>query len=267
MATKTGFNISKNIASVKIAYHTPALPPPFSYAYTITVKYVQKGLDFDFVLTYVDRDEIEEEEIFAEGFTLEDDYQSEGTLPTAWAGALEEQIRKTSWVNDKKDAPLAIKIVDKDNRVFEGAPADMASWEYFLQELMQGVFEVGKKELPLEVQYREVVNKADDLAIKLQVSFAERTSHVTYTKGAEQSRKKPLPWKDLKKFLKSIFTPDYFTEMARPQLPSKKGRYINPGDGKWYEFGKAVQSPSKKVDSLLLLENQFKQAVSELQNN
>lgn len=260
MAAKTNLGTLENIASVRITYYTPELPPPFSYTYSVAIKYTKKGLDFDFELTYTDREELEEEEIFAEGFTLEDDYKSKGTLPETWSNALKTQIQKTSWVNNKKKSSLDIAIVDKEDKVFEGSPGDIASWEYFLQELMQGIFEVGKRELPLEMQYKEVSNKTVDLTITLQASFAERTAHITYNNENEPAQKRPLPWKELKQLLKPVFIPDYLPEKATEEVPLKKGKYINPGDGKWYEFGKAILNLSAKMDHLSILENQLKQA-------
>lgn len=249
-----------NLDHISIDYHTPDLPPPYCYAYALEAKFTPSGLEFTFKLTYTDRDELDEDEIFEEGFTLNDDHEGKGTLPKAWTETLKVLIRRTTWTNNKKHLALRVKIEDIENNVFEGSPADIASWEYLLQELQQGIYETNKREYPLDFRYREV-EKTGELAIALHASFSQREAYITYTRDGSPEKKQPLPWKDLKKLLKAIYTPDYLPENAQDGFPTKRGKYINPGDGQWYMFGKAVLNPSAKVDSLTLLEKQLKQGL------
>lgn len=247
-----------NLSQISFAYHTPDLPPPYCFAYALEMKFVPSGLEFSFKLTYTDRDELDEDEIFEEGFTLNDDYEGKGILPAAWSETLIALLRKTSWTNDKKHQSLHVKVEDADKNTFEGSPADMDSWEYLLQELMQGIYEVNQMELPLDFRYLEI-EKAEEIEIVLHASFAEREAHITTAKNGSPETKRPIPWKELKKLLKAVSIPDYLPANAKEGVPTKRGKYINPGDGKWYMFGKAALNPSAKVDSLGILEKQLKQ--------
>lgn len=249
-----------SLSHISIAFHTPDLPPPYSYAYSLEVKFVPSGLTFSFQLTYTDRDELDEDEIFEEGFTLNDDYEGKGTLPAAWSQAVVDLLHKTSWTSNKKHQTLLIKAEDTDKNTFEGTPADVDSWEYLLQELMQGIYEVNQKELPLDFRYLEI-EKTGELEIGLHASFASREAHIALVKNESLEKKRPVPWKELKKLLKAISTPDYLPANARDTVPTKRGKYVNLGDGKWYMFGKSALNPSPKVDSLAILEKHLKQGL------
>jgi|SRR5690606_5643761 hypothetical protein len=248
------------LSTLDIAYHTPDVPPPYSYAYDLELNFAPTGLEFSFKLTYTDRDELDEDEIFEEGFTLNDDYDGKGTLPKAWSETMVAQLHKTSWTRNKKHQSIQIKAEDIDQNTFEGSPADIESWEYLLQEVMQGIYEVNQRELPLDFRYKEI-EKAGELEIALYASFAKREAHITFIKKDAPEEKRPIQWKELKKLLKVISAPDYLPANARDTAPSKRGKYINPGDGKWYMFGKAALNPSAKVDSLAILEQQLKQGL------
>lgn len=249
-----------SLSHISIAFHTPDLPPPYAYAYSLEVKFIPSGLDFSFQLNYTGRDELDEDEIYEEGFTLNDDYEGKGTLSAAWSRAIVELLHKTSWTNNKKRQTLHIKAEDTNKNTFEGAPSDMDSWEYLLQELMQAIYEVNQRELPLDFRYREI-EKTGELEIALHASFASREAHITVVKNGSPEKKRPVPWKELKKLLKAISTPDYLPDNARDTAPTKRGKYVSLGDGKWYMFGKTALNPSPKVDSLAILEKHLKQGL------
>ena len=249
-----------NLSHISISFHTPDLPPPYCYAYALEAKFTPSGLDFSFNLTYTDRDELDEDEIFEEGFTLDDDYEGKGALPQAWSETLVSLLHKTYWTSNKRRQSLHVKAEDTHNNTFESSPADIESWEYLLQELMQGIYEVNQRELPLDFRYLEI-EKAAKLEIALHASFATREAQITISKSGAPEKQQPLPWKELKRLLKAIYTPDYLPHIAKTGTPTKRGKYINPGDGKWYMFGKAALNPSAKIDSLAVIEQQLKQGL------
>lgn len=51
-------------------YQTIQLPPPYSFDYQLIISPKADGLEVDFKLHYTDRDELSEEEILDEGFTM-----------------------------------------------------------------------------------------------------------------------------------------------------------------------------------------------------
>lgn len=240
---------SATISSAEISYFTPDLPPPYGYNYLLTAAIEKEGLKVKFRLEYIDREELEEEEILAEGFTLDDDFSFEGSLPDVWKNELLAQLAKTSFLKGNPEQyPIHLKLNAPDE-TYEGYPSDYDHWEYFLQELVQGIFEAGMKERPLELTFRSIDHKKQQEVITLKVSFLSRTA----VKSMERSGKKvesTIAFKDLKKVLKAVYMPDYIQETAHKKLPEKPGKYINPGDGLWYEFGKSLLNPDPAFDSL-----------------
>lgn len=249
------------ITFLQISYFTPDLPPPFTYQYVLSAQFNEDELLVDFKMEYVGREELEEDEIIAEGFTLNDDFIYKGVLPSIWKQELINQLDKTTYFKDiPSDYPIHVKIDGLgESQPFEGYPADLKNWEYFLQELVQGIFESGKRELPLEVAFKEIRSNVLEEDAVVNVSFSERTARIAKTAKGRERREIIIPWKSLKRILKAIYMPDYFPENALTKIPTKDGKYINPGDGLWYQFGKALKNPDPKFDSLGKLELALKE--------
>ncbi len=237
------------ISSVEISYFTPDLPPPYAYNYLLTAAIDKEGLKVKFRLEYIDREELEEEEILAEGFTLDDDFSFEGNLPVVWKNELLTQLDKTSFLKGNPEQyPIHLKLKTA-GETYEGYPSDYNNWEYFLQELVQGIFEAGMKERPLELYFRSIDHKRQQEAITLKASFLSRTA-VRSTENSGKTTDSTISFKELKKILKAVYMPDYIQEKAQTKSPEKPGKYINPGDGLWYEFGKSLLNPDPAFDSL-----------------
>jgi hypothetical protein len=253
--------VHQHIKVVEINGQTLIAPPPFSHQYHLLIDLSADSPEVTFELSYTGRESLSEEEILEEGFTLEDDFGWQGTLPRAWKFALIEQLRKTKSLFDKAKPHaqqlLGLHLSYETGEKAEGIPANSESWEYFTQELIQAVFEMGQKERPLEVIYLEVGRKNRSYSIRLQPSFGYRKVKVEQEEDGHKS-KKEHEWKALKPLLEAVYLPDYDVEQARQSLPRKAGKYLMPGDGLWYELGKAVTSPGKKYDAVAALEQAIK---------
>ena len=255
------------VTSLEISFITPDAPPPYSYGYRLLANVKEDGIDIDFVLTYTDRDQVDEEEVLAEGFTLNDDFSFKGSLPASWKGNLLSRLKHTSWTTGGQEKYfLYFKLFGQEmKKPIEGYPSDFETWDYFLQEMVQGIFEAGKKERPLEVVYKEITKDRGTQTIVLFGSFLRREATLTMVgENHQESAKAELPWKSLRKTLKAIYLPDYDLDLAQPQEPKKPGKYLNPGDGLWYELGKAITNPNKDINSLGILESEFKQWLKDL---
>lgn len=255
------------VTSLEVNFITPDAPPPYSYGYRLTANIKEDGIDIDFVLSYTDRDEVDEEEILAEGFTLNDDFSFKGVLPASWKASLLSRLEHASWITgSQENSFLFFRIVSQETKKpLEGYPSDFETWEYFLQEMVQAIFEAGKKERPLEVVYKDITKDRGTQTIFLSGSFLQREAKLTVAaENGQESRTVELPWKNLRKMLKAIYLPDYDPDLAQAQEPKKAGRYLNPGDGLWYELGKAITNPNKEIDSLGILESEFSRWVSNI---
>lgn len=259
---------AEDISNVEISYFTPDLPPPYCYNYFLSATVEKQGLKVEFKLQYIDREDIEEEEILAEGFTMSDDFSFNGDLPAVWKRELITQLERTKFLKGTpRDHPIHLIFKNSGlNETHEGYPSDLNSWEYFLQELVQAVFEAGKKERPLEIRYKAIDTQKKAEEIVLNVSFLSRTA----SKSFEVNGKKEtttIAFKELKKIFKAVYMPDYLPEKADQRQPVKPGRYLNPGDGLWYEFGKALLNPDPEFDSLKKAERLLKGEDGGSQNN
>ena len=218
-----------------ISFDTGPVPPPFCHRYAISISKTEEGWNVSLDLEYYDRDEITEEEIFDEGFSLDDDFQWQGALPELWAEELKNKLSGTNWTKkiiQDDGSSLSVKISEsgKSELLY---PADRRVWEIFSQEIIQAIFELGKKEMPLQIEYLSVGDKKQMEGLSLNYSFAERQVGVFTT----SNKKRIIDWKEGQKLMQHIYFFDFLPENANDKVPNVSGDYINPGDGLWYALG------------------------------
>lgn len=226
---------------IDIRYQTLSLPPPYSYVYTLHLEPTPDALRVHLDWQYTDRDELTEEEIGEEGFTPDDDFRWQGTLPPVWVPVVLAQAEQTSLVTDPPpgDSELLLTLTNPSGAVTTGVPREAERWEYLLQELIQGVYEVAERELPFRMRYRSIPSAGRPIDLTLEAHFAQRR----FTIMTEASPL-DLPWTKLRPVLEALSVPDYHPDRARTKAPRQPGQYLHPGDG-WYPLGQAVTNPGK----------------------
>ncbi len=243
------------------------VPPPFHYAYHLELTLRADSLHTKFDLRYLHREDLTEEEILEEGFTPDDDWHWEGKLPEVWLKTLQEQLQKSIWPNKPKEAEagepvLEIQLLSQPGEVlFAGRPADAQVWEYFLQEMMQAIYEVAQKEAPFTLHYKEINYLGQATEIWVEASFAARTATARH-QGLEGPATKEVPWQELKKLLKTVYLPEYEYDNALEAAPQKMGRYISTGEGLWFAFGESLLEPGANTNSLERLDQTLKELFS-----
>jgi hypothetical protein len=65
-----------------LEYDSGIIPPPFSHVFRLSLDWSKGDLSAQLDLHYTDREELKEEEIFDEGFSLEDNYRYQGNVPS-----------------------------------------------------------------------------------------------------------------------------------------------------------------------------------------
>lgn len=236
----------------KAVYQNEDLPPPYKHTYIVEVHTSTNGLKINYSLHYLDREKIDEEEIYAEGFTLEDDFNWKGELKSTWRDYTLEFLKKTTF-QDSKQSPLSIQLSGQST---VHSPDNIQDWDYFMQELTQAIFEEGGREAPLEITYAEI-SKHSKLFLSFVISFAER-SLVLFKNTEGKEVEKKLDWKVSKNIMNTVYSLEYIGEKALLNPPKKEGKFIDIGEGAWYQFGVAVLNPRKKTDILLNLEKMVK---------
>lgn len=217
------------------------MPPPYAYFYTLKIKQQAAGLAVDYTLTYLDRDEIDEETILEEGFTLNDDFAWKGKLGKVWQDELLRLLYNTKLVAEHK-----IKETDNyielnfDEVADQGTfPSERKHWDYLLQELVQAIYESAQKELPFELEYIDIDGNRKS-SLRLEASFANRE----LTTRVNDSEPKTRSWKQAREVMETVFQADFLMQSAEERKPEFSGKYLSVGDGLWYEFGEALVEPT-----------------------
>lgn len=228
-------NRYRQFDKLTIQFDTGPQPPPFCHRYEIALERVENVLKVALNLEYYDRDEISEEDILDEGFTMEDDVAWQGNLPDIWNDQLEKKLGTSNWKKKEPDdggfSTFSIRYTG--NGVSEILyPADRRSWEIFGQDIIQAVFELSGKEASLEILYSTVYAPGKSSDLRITYRFAHRKVEVISTKG----KSKIILWSEGQKLMQYIFYFDFLQEDALDTIPDKPGNYLNPGDGWWYTY-------------------------------
>ncbi|NJN25476.1 MAG: hypothetical protein HC819_05680 [Cyclobacteriaceae bacterium] len=239
---------------ITLNYHSGSIPPPFAHQYSIEIaRNEQGGLHAVLQLEYTDRDELAEEEIFEEGFSNEDDYSWEGELPAIWGKEIVQKLKMSTWKkkpgNKNDDSFFEIKIAHgfKTELLYPDKPK---VWEILAQEIIQAVFELGKKEAPLQIAFLNGDTTGKAVTTAFTFYFANQSIEI---KQLETEKKKSMDWAGGQRLLKYIFNVDYDPEKGEEKQPVKAGHYIAPGDGLWYELaphenaGKVAREQMEKL--------------------
>lgn len=231
---------------VDIHYQTLLLPPPYSYRYALVLQPGNGAMRIRLEWEYTDREELTEEEITEEGSSSNDDFVWEGTLPKVWTAALEDLLQTTQWVpeNNSESSSLQVTVTKSSEHMTTGSPHNHSDWEYFLQEAVQAVYEAAKREDPLRLAYLHLKKGSESTELRWEASFLTRTLSLVRISDSKQQHRQ-VPWPLLQPLLQKWYVPDYYSEKAEADVPYLPGEYVDPGDGYWYQFGKAVSNPGK----------------------
>ena len=227
-------------SNLQIRFQTArSLPAPYANFYTLAARPAFKDfLQVDFAITYPDREDIDEDELIAEGFTPTDDFSWSGRLPNTWQKAVAGLIMKTKLQSvdeeelDEDTDFWELTVQQLDGRTEQGRPENVDDWQYLMQELMQAAYELANKERPFELTYYDY-GRNESLETRLTASFADRVIKVQSTQN-RQNRSKTLPWQELQRIMNAIYSVDFDPESALYQPPRRDGQWLNLGSDEWY---------------------------------
>lgn len=226
---------------ITISFQTKYLPPPFSHAYVIRIKEKGKVLHYEFDLEYLDRDGMSTEEMIHEGAEPESFISFKGNFNTSWSDILKKEIEKVS-LKDEQDAHKDYLFFELENGK-SGYPRDFDTWSYLLQEMIQAIYELNEKELPLNILIHLVHENKEILS--LQASFAKRTTKVN---GKEK------PWSFLKESL--AFLENCELSEGPVSKMNNPGAYIDYGDGLPFRIV-GLKNTKNSSEIIALLKDKF----------
>ena len=229
---------------LSLRYQTArSLPAPYAYFCTLSAQAVsQNALQIDLAMTYPDRDDIDDDELIAEGFTRDDDFTWSGQLPRAWLDSLTSLATKTRLQSVDEDEldedtdfwDLTIST-DQDSR--QGRPGNADDWQYLLQELVQATYERIGRERPFTLTYLRLDKQPGKTEVRITASFAQRTVTVV-TSRDRQEHTQTLPWTALQRIMSTVYENDFDPDDARlrrPDGPGMAGSWLNLGGEEWYD--------------------------------
>ena len=241
----------------------PEVPPPYAHAYKISLskshskenKNVKENiteLKINFEIEYIFREGLSNEEIIAEGFSENDDYRWEGVLPAIWLTEIENFLAKTTYQHEILN-DLYLKIKEDKN-----TPENLDEWLYFVQELVQAIYEKAAHSLPLLIRLRSVETDKDadkntpknGITLALEPSFVERKVVASLKKNKEKHQIIPISWEHFGLTLQKIYQLEYIQDKAREEEPQKNGFFIDNGQGFWYEEGKSFAGDIKIINEV-----------------
>jgi hypothetical protein len=231
--------------SLVLRFQTSALvPAPYAHAIELALNLKNESLGYVFEIEYLDRGQLSEDEIYEEGFTMEDDYKIEGELPKVWAEELKSLFEKTekTFLKDLEDEQDFWDIEEEKTNFY---PKNPQPWKAFLEEFQQAVIEQNKFENPLQITVLRIDNEVTNTYI-IKGFFENKT--LIISKNGEEST---LPWQKLKLLLKDYYSAEFDFEKASEKHPKKTGLFINFGDEWWFELGKSILTKPSKITSWL----------------
>jgi hypothetical protein len=230
-----------SFTTLQIRYQTArSLPAPYAFFYTLTGKSVGNALQIDLAITYPDRDDIDDDELIAEGFTRDDDFSWSGSLPAAWQRAFTDLVGKT------RLQPLDEEELEEDDDFWEitltnktgnqsGKPANADDWQYLIQELIQATYEADKRERPFALEYLVIDNRAPGRDLSLTASFVDRSVTVRDSRNARDGDR-TLPWATLQRVMSTVYSVDFDPELTLDRRPKTAGHWLNLGTEEWYDI-------------------------------
>lgn len=245
-------------SGIVIEFDSGIIPPPYSHVYRLSLDWSSAELIAELELHYTDREELTEEEILDEGFSLNDDYSYKGALDYVWKKVVSVEFEKTKWSGRQLDeGGLTLAAIEHGKTGPAKAPADQEAWQMLAQDVIQAIYETSKKEAPLTVNYRQVTNEnSTDCSITMNFSTREAVF-----KDKDESR--TINWEYAVQLLKLVFSPDYNYEIAKEKAGTKRGSYIECGDGYWHELGKGVVNIDTTFDAVGKIKAGFENLIAE----
>lgn len=214
-----------------INYETRNIPAPFAHQYQLDIELKDK-IKASYEVRYLGRDEISEEEILEEGFSLNDDFTWEGEIDPSWREVILSLADEPQENAKKEPNEFTQTIVRISSKSDEGEKSrnfyDNDDIEYQIQEIVQALFENSGRELPLKVRFFQK-SKGSQSEYEVTVSFAKRES----TLIKNNSEKSTLSWEDTRSFMSLIYQPDYLLDSTKLK---KNGLYISFEENYWYSI-------------------------------
>jgi len=197
---------------IELSYQTQGIPAPYAFSAYFNIWKGDKHLDLEFKQQYLDREEVSAEEVLAEGFSENDDYNWNGELSGNWGAALDTLLNAELLDHPQND--FYIHLAKEDHQGFPNLPDDV-----LIQELIQAVFEASKREAPLTFSF--------------SLNGKEQSLSWHFTSRAAFLDQKEVKWQDSITLMQSLYAAE-LDEMKSSKKPVE--RSISFDSKNWIEL-------------------------------
>ncbi|MEB2785075.1 hypothetical protein [Algoriphagus persicinus] len=245
-------------SGIVIEFDSGIIPAPYSHVYRLSLDWSSSELMAELELHYTDREDLTEDEILDEGFTSNDDFSFKGTLDFVWKKVVSIEFEKIKWSGRQlEEGGLTLSGIENNKPTSAKAPADQEAWQMLAQDVIQAIYETSKKEAPLTVNYRQVTNE-ESIDCSITMNFSNREAIFI-----SENESRIINWDYAVQLLKLVFSPDYNYEIAKETAGTKRGSYIECGDGYWHELGKGVVNIDTSFDAVGKIKDGFENLFGE----
>lgn len=222
------------------------MPAPYCYRFTLEIEPGEETTVF-FSVQYYGREDLDLEEIIAEGFSENDDFEWRGVVPSHWKEEIMRQLSATT--EGKNSRGVQIEATSNDKQQFR-KPKSVDEFEFFVQELIQAIYEVSGKQPSLVLRILQNAADGKKTEYNLSISFFERKALLSGGNRVGQE----VGWRKAQKALESVFRFDL--SPVSDKSPKKEGVFIDPGEGFWYRVvekkgARGGDGPGGKVMALI----------------
>lgn len=244
---------SQELARLEFNFDSGIIPPPYAHIFKLSLDLGEPELTTTLDLMYTDRDELSEEDILNEGFTMDDDFHFSGKINKIWEKPLQELFDKTKWASSSatQEGGIEIKARDKAGKLHVGNPTNQQDWQFLAQDIIQAIYEGEKREAPLQIRYLIITSEGTS-SIHVTMYFSERKVSLKINEKSVEGN-----WEETKNLLSHIFLPDYDYNAAKEATPTKRGQYIETGDGFWHDVNNGLVNIDDSFDAVNKIKSSF----------
>ena len=231
--------------SLDIKFQTSELvPPPHAHAVELSLMATPAGLDYQYDLEYIDREDISPDELSEEGYSEHDNLSLKGTLPKIWVEAFTEILASNKPLHIKElREEQAFWDICEDKKHFY--PSNSPAWELLIDEFKQAILEAQQYESPLQITVLRI-GEGGTLKYGIKGEFKDRSLQITHNEI-----EKNIAWRDLSCLLKDFFAGEMLPEKTTQKQPTHSGLFIDYGDGYWYQLGVSLLTKPSKITNWL----------------
>ncbi|NQZ75677.1 MAG: hypothetical protein HRT61_06130 [Ekhidna sp.] len=212
--------------TLTISYQTQHLPPPQAYAAVMEIDVTNEIIEANLSIEYINRDSLTLDEIIAEGYTKDDNYQWKGTLSSAWS----DDIFELASLNQGKEPHSEIYLHLSKEQNQGGFPKDIKKADHIFHEILQAILETDSIEKPL--------------TLKMKLNEEIETFHWKFsTREFIRNDRQFNDWSLGRKFMNLVFSLNF--EQLKPIKKPQNGTVEI--EGLWYPLPKKIIESTLKI--------------------